>query len=506
MTARPIRYSSIDFIVASSKFLVPLVLVLLLAGVPFVGARFPDYLPGYLIQIPAIGFGFLCFRYFRLMDKYRLWSERLLLVLSFLIPLQNTFLVKAYRKVLLDEHVLLEIFRPDILMLAGLTFWLVHQRKAVALPVILVLSFSLGLVGWVLSSLFSDYPILSFGNGIFEFFAVWVVLYAFLAVAPDRRFMVHAAALFCSGAGLAAFAQTATIWSGIPSDTVFGIPIFAEELLNVKKDLELMVKAGGNGYGNTDNFASLWVLLVPLVAGLFYLVRRDGILSIFLVLLCYAGLLVYSRSSIVIVIFALICLWCYRFIAYRSISLALLVVLAGLILIHARPEIARYYTSGIASFAQGLVRRSEPAERLSWRAGSQTKILDASAVARADAWRRGVAIATAHWTTGIGFGAYPLVEPEYTAPHSMALLRFAEGGVLSLMSFLLLCVYAPLRFLKLRKIEDVLAAACLISLSAFFIKVAIFGGSFSINGQIVWGFGVALAVAISLSPRNEAQK
>ncbi|NJO35897.1 MAG: hypothetical protein HC869_25255 [Rhodospirillales bacterium] len=103
-----------------------------------------------------------------------------------------------------------------------------------------------------------------------------------------------------------------------------------------------------------------------------------------------------------------------------------------------------------------------------------------------------------HWLTGIGFGVYSVVEQEHTAPHSMTLLRFSEGGILSLMSFILLCTYGFLRFFQLRKTKDMLVAASLASLCAFFMKAAIFGGSFSINGQIVWGFGVALLLSIAI--------
>ena len=87
---------------------------LILAAFPFVYQHFPTYAPGYLIQIPAEA-GFYYFRHFRLFSTYTDWRERGLLILSFVIPLQNTFWLKAFRKALLSSHLLLEVMRPEIL-------------------------------------------------------------------------------------------------------------------------------------------------------------------------------------------------------------------------------------------------------------------------------------------------------------------------------------------------------------------------------------------------------
>lgn len=493
-----LRRLPIHTIASSIGLWTTLVLALLTTGIPLVNLYFPDYLPGYFIQIPAILLLYFYFSHFHLTGLYKLRIERLLLILAFATPLQNTFLVKAYRKALLDQHILLEMFRPDILALIGLAVYVVRGQKTARLPKLLMISLIVGLMGWIASSIFSEHPSISLGNGLFEFLSMWLTLYILLSIAPDRQFVTHATILFCLGAGLAASAQTIAIWTGISSDTIFGFPILADEFLTIKKNLPLMIKAGGNGYGNTDNFASLWILVVPLIAGLSYLTQRFWIAWTSLLLFCYAGLLVYSRSSIGVVVLGLGCLWLHRLIVYRSMSLGLLAIVAGLLLIHLDSEIIRYYSDGIVSLIQSFLPHSTDHGGWPGWVRNQKDTIDASGIARAEAWRRGFEIAAANWKTGIGFGVYPIAEPEYTAPHSMALLRFAEGGILSLLSFLLLCIYAPIRLVELRRSKDILAVASLISISAFLLKAAVFGGSFSINGQIVWGFGVALLLSNSL--------
>ncbi|NJO33947.1 MAG: hypothetical protein HC869_13210, partial [Rhodospirillales bacterium] len=196
---------------------------------------------------------------------------------------------------------------------------------------------------------------------MFEFLGMWVVLYVFLIIAPDRRFMVHAAVLFCLAAGLTALAQTAAIWPELLPNTMLGIPFFADEFLEIKKNLQLMIKAGGNGYGNTDNFASLLILVIPIVAGLCYLGRRFWVMWGVLAFLCYAGLLVYSRSSIIAIILAIGCLWLYRLLVHRSMSAGLINFIAIFIFIHANPEMMRYHRDGLASFVQGAFPPSREA-------------------------------------------------------------------------------------------------------------------------------------------------
>lgn len=499
--------------------LVALACVALLAGAPVVADRFPDYLPGYLIQIPALLIAYGYALKFDLM-AYR-WPERCVLLLAFLVPLQNTFILKAFRKAALDSHIALEIFRPSNMLLIGLVAFLAYSGRRVVLPRILLLSFVAGLAGWLLSSVFADFPLLAVGNGLFEFLAFWAVLYLFLALAPDRRFVVHAAALFMIAFALALLAQTASIIQGPWPVRLQGFPVFASDMLTVKMDLPLMERAGGNGYGNTDNLISLWVLVVVFIAGAFYTTRNRMALVAALVAVVFAGLLTYSRAGVIVLVVGLAALWLIRAIIFRKPSLMVLGILAGLGVIHLDQRALTYYETGIAAFAPApsspaaapapAVSVPVPAPiaaepKISVPEPAATPVTaptkpDASGSARLDAWRTGAKIAAAHPVAGIGFGHYALVDAYLTAPHNMLLLRFAEGGILSGLSLLLLMLYAPLRLFKMlwNREADMFPIACLVAVSAFSLKAAVFGANFAIGGMIPWGFGVALLIAASMT-------
>lgn len=457
---------------------VALVCIALAAGVPVIAERFPDYLPGYLVQIPAILIGYAYFRHFRL-SEYD-WPARVALLLAFAVPLQNTFFPKALRKALFDQHIILEVFRPDIMVLIGLAGWLAWEGRRVQLPAMLRWSFVIGLAGWVVATLFAARPPLSIGTGLFEFMAFWIVLYVFLALGQDRRFMVHAVALFCISFALVAFAQSAAILSGTDA-----APMLASEFLRVKMDLPLMLSAGGNGYGNTDNLISLWVLVVAFLAGVASL---RPIAFVLLVPLLFAGMLTYSRGGVLAVAAGLVAMIVVSVIARRSFNAYAVAALVLIGVAHVDPASFSYMSQGMASFADGRAKteRRKPAA-------------DQSGGERMQAWRTGVRLARDN-PQGIGYGHYPLADKTLTAPHNMLLLRLAEGGWLSGLSLLLLGLYAPLCLLGViwRRGGDVLSIACLVAVSAFFLKAVLFGATFSIMGLIVWGFGVALFLATSM--------
>jgi O-antigen ligase len=118
---------------------------------------------------------------------------------------------------------------------------------------------------------------------------------------------------------------------------------------------------------------------------------------------------------------------------------------------------------------------------------------------RASAWTKGLNIGISHWATGIGYGVYPIIEPEFTAPHTMLLMRFAESGILGLISFLMLALYAPVRLAGMLwdRRADIFDVTCLVAVTAFMLKANIFGASFSISSNIVWGYGVMMLLAAS---------
>ncbi|MCV3243672.1 O-antigen ligase family protein [Mesorhizobium sp. ZC-5] len=509
-----------------SRFALAIAVLLLLASAPFVAQRFPDYLPGYLIQIPAVLFAYgYAVRYD--LAAYN-WPERATLLLCYLVPLENTFIIKAVRKALLDSHIVLEVFRPSILLLTGIAVYLAWSGRRAAIPATLRWSFVTGLMGWLIATMFAAEPLLSVGVGIFEFLAPWLAMYVILAVA-DRPLAGHALRLFCAAFVLVAIAQTAAILPALPS-----VPLFASEFLEVKKNVPLMVAAGGNGYGNTDNLISLSVMAIPVMAGSLYLCRLNHKLPILaaILLLLFAGMLTYSRAGTVSLIVGLLALWLLRVFIFRQASLAILSLLVIVGASHTDPTSIAYFTNGVASFlAPSHTAGDQPQTRITTRSPSPAATdenrtarrepppvrtdesgtvrretsfppaatADESGIARLEAWKTGAKIAAAHPLIGIGYGHYVLADKLLTAPHSMILLRLAEGGILSAVSFLLLALYAPLGLLRMlwRRERDMFAITCLVAVSAFFLKAAIFGAAFSIAGMIPWGFCVALLIATS---------
>jgi O-antigen ligase/polysaccharide polymerase Wzy-like membrane protein len=503
----------------------------LLAGLPWVWENFPSYVTGYIAQIVALLVGYSYAKAWRLPQVYVDWRQRALLLLSFAVPFQNTFLPKVLRKVLFDSHLVLELLRPEILLIVAVTAaTIAHGRRSVisGIPLLLKLAFVTGFAGWMLVTPFSAYPLQSVASGVFDFLALYVVLYIFVANAPSRAFVVHCLVLFVIGCVLVATSQMLAMWSNLCCENVLLIPATADEFLDVKRNVPLMIRAGGNGYGNTDNFASLWVLLVPLLAGLYHVTQFKVAKALLFALLMYAGLLVYSRAGIMVVFAGLAAILAFRLVAYRSVSVFSAAALAFLVLIHASSGL-EYHTRGMRSFVTELTeyqppqaeqdirpprppRRStqpQPAPTQARRASLEKRLdlepksgieYDRSGFERVQAWRMGAEIATKNLLTGIGYGVYPIIEPDYTAPHTLFLLRLSEGGVLSALSLLLLAAYVPWRLLQMARSrsDDMLEFSCLIAVGCFLLKGIVFGGNFSIGGLIVWGYGVGLCLATSV--------
>ena len=461
-----------------------------LAATAAVEARFPEYIAGYLIQIPALVLGYFYATKFDLLNRYPRWQQRVLLLISFAIPLQNTFVLKAARKYLMDGNVALEAFRPAVFILLVVTAASLANNDKLRLPKLIVASFVTGLFGWLLSSSASDYPGVSLGTGLFEFLCPFAAVYALSVNALDRAFLLHCLKLFIISFALVALAQASVILATDCSDAVLGLPLLADEFLELKKSLPLMQVAGANAYGNTDNFVSLWVLIIPLTAGLYYR-RKSALWAIALFALLYLGLLVYSRSGILAVTCGLTGIVVHRAVAFRAFSALPAAALAALLLIHVPSGGAKYFVDGIYSFITTLQYPTK-----------EIHSYDASGVDRMEAMRRGVAIASEHPITGVGYGVYPIVEPELTAPHNMLLLRFAEGGIFSAVSLLLLASFAIASAWRQFFSRDIVAMTAAIGLGCFLLKGMIFGATFSIGGQISWGFGVAILIAVLSTQTN----
>jgi hypothetical protein len=478
-------------------------------GLPLIFKYFPDYIPGYVVQIPAIIVGFAYAWHFKLLEHYRQWHLRGMLLLAFIVPLENTFFLKAFRKQFLDAYLGLELFRPTILLLLALTIWTAFvARKRVLLHPLIAASFVLGLTGWAIATIASEYPALSLANGFFEFF---MVLYLFAANTSDRDFIIHCLRLFLIGFVLVALAQASAMVHELCCSNALALPIFGDEFLEIKKNTPLMVKAGGNGYGNTDNLISLWTLALPTTVGLYYVDRYRAVWAAGAIALLYAGLLTYSRSGLLVIMIGFAAIVVYRLRTFRELSALPVALLVGLLAIHTPPSSVQYLSNGIKSFSAATIEyfsksiatfsdsRHGSWTGLAWDApkiGTEKQNYDNSTVNRMEAWIRGAGIGLDNWATGIGYGAYQVIDRDLTAPHSLLLLRFAEGGILSAIALLLLAAYPIWRGLSMfrHRSRDMLAATCAIAASCFMLKALIFGASFSIVGIITWGFAVALTL------------
>ncbi|WP_398470606.1 O-antigen ligase family protein [Tardiphaga sp.] len=466
--------------------------------------------------------------------------NRILLGLSFIVPVQPLLQFGPITE--LKTYRVVELIILIMLIVAALT------KQSPHIPKTIRVSFWIGLFGWALATAFSNYPLRSLDVGALEFFIPFCVLYLFLAYAPDRQFMVKAGALFVLGVLLVSAYQAFEIISAYGSFLVFPS---AGNFLLYKAALPVLLPSGvRHGYGNIDNYASLWALLIPLLAGSILFVRKRYVAGIALATLLYLGLFTYSRGALLSVMAALLTLLYFHLSVKRKISRSILSILALLGLIHMDSSILSYFASGVSTFSREVqieAQRKQPQDKsastgaattptgdtdaqrlktpsndvdigsapiLSAPATQTTPLpgaesasdLDVSTVEqsgedRAESWRTGLTIAKDHWLSGVGYGVYPIIEPKFTAPHTMLLMRFAESGVFGLLSFLILALYSPYRLVQDRSL-GMFEITCLVAISAFMVKAAIFGASFSVSSNIVWGFGCMMLMAASLIPKE----
>src|SRR6185437_7391415 len=187
--------------------------------------------------------------------------------------------------------------------------------------------------------------------------------------------------------------------------------------------------------GNSDNYATLWALALPLSVGITAIYRVWWPFAVSSAIIGYAGLLLYSRASLLVGVLSLLALVVavlvrgrYRLWRVVAPSVAIVLLLAVVL----SPAALAYIGDGVASYGRG-VGAGHPT--IIYQAG------DASGAERAEALRRGVDAALHHPITGIGFGMYPKFDPVLTSPHSQLLLWFSEGGILGLVSILALCSF-----------------------------------------------------------------
>jgi hypothetical protein len=435
-------------------------------------------------------------------------QQAALLLLSFIIPVQpllqisqTVSLLKTYRLV-------------EVVLIAMTGLALIGDRRPHQVPSSISISFWVGLAGWILATTFSEYPKQSLDTGVLEFLLPFCVLYLFLRYAPDRDFMLTACGLFVLGALLESIVQT---WFIVSAYRDFAHVRHSPELLLFpdasnflfyKSSIPTVLSAGiPFSYGNPDNYVSLWVLLVSFTAGSLFFIRRRWIAAIALFALIYFGLFVYSRSGLIVIFISLTSLLAFRYFSAKSTSKTIIAALTVLVLIHVSRSSIAYYSEGIAGFASTIessssvppVDRSSEVPAPATSRNSLERDNEHSGQDRATAWAKGLDIGINHWLTGIGYGVYPIIEPDFTAPHTMLLMRFAESGIFGLISFSMLAMYAPARLVGMLRDRraDIFNVTCLVAVSAFMLKAIFFGASFSISSNIVWGYGVMMVLAAS---------
>jgi hypothetical protein len=448
----------------------------------------------------------------------------LLLVLCFYIPVQVLLPVSTHRMV-----------EALIFLIGGATF---VRHGGLKLLMLVRWSFWLGAAGWLMSTTVSTNVLHSTDAGMLEFLAFYIVLYITIVHLHGTRDFALGGILFALGAGLVAATQTASIVISVREHAaVLGIhlpfPLYPASFVQYKDAVPQFLPAGvPRSYGNIDNYASLFVLLMPWLVGLSFVSPWRWLAGGLFLLHAYAGLVVYSRGALCAVFTAILILWLFQFRVYRRLRPAMLVALFGLVVALLVPQFGARVGDGVITFADTLSERElgrdavQSPERLRDRTssteqniagqeqvenreakigdGQDQRALDRSASDRARAWVKGLSIGIHSRFLGVGYGMYPTLDPELTAPHSLFILRFAEGGLLSLMSFVALVLYVSAELLRIfgARERDMLRAACLCAAFGFLIKSALFGANFSVSSNLVWAFGLALCLATYRSPED----
>ncbi|MBI5321088.1 hypothetical protein [Bradyrhizobium sp.] len=431
-----------------------------------------------------------------------------LLLLCFWVPIQPILPIRTYR--------LVEV----IIILMGAMSFAIHGM--VRVPLLIRLSFWVSLAGWMVSTGFSPYIKQSIDVGTLEILVFYAVSYLATVHLRGQRDLVAASTLFAAGAAVIAVVQTVAIVQSVQAkfqalSSPLPLPVLASEFLRYKAAVPQLFPAGvPNSYGNIDNYASLCALLLPWLVGLLYVSRQRWLILGLFLIHAYAGLVVYSRGVVLVFVAAVCALWIFRFRAYGRLSPAICAVLVGTVFLHADFKMVSTFVGGVTSFVSAMGARPTASEAPSVRIEKAEEYeenekyekhekYDKSPAERAQALSTGISIGLMSSMMGVGFGTYPTIDTALTSPHSLAVLRFAEGGLLGLIGFAMLAVYAPFRLLQVLKLREkhMLVATCLCAISAFMAKAVIFGANFSVSSNFVWGFGVALCLAGSLCEREE---
>jgi hypothetical protein len=586
----------------------------IVALTPIVLARYRAEFPSFIIQAALIVALYLYVRSAQLLERYKEWPQRLLLLVSFTIPLEQTFFPHTLAKLLwlMDPYLGLQLFRVSNILLFAVTVAALRDRglasPLLSMPFLIKSSFAVGVAGFALATAFSDHPLISLAGGSLEFLPVYCAIFAFHAIAPDARFIGHACSLFLLACLGVAVTQIIALAPVLCCDHAFYLRATMLEFIVTTMDQNDQMRVVAiNGYGNPLHYVSLALLLIPFTAGYIYSQYGSRLAIPALLIIVYSTLLLYSRSGTIIVFMALIFMFSILIWKHRIFSTTLAILITFIAFAHASKEALDYHVRGaktLASRAAASVantkheaqpaavppasskneaqpaasppasskNETQPAESplasskneappaASPLAGSKNEVqpaenplanevqpaaspknepqpasslsaaepataaanaapaaastLDdqvapgaASGAERADAWHLGLEIARKNWLAGIGYAVYRLVEPIHTAPHSLLLKRWAEGGLLSAISIVLLAAFALLRLCSLLRTREpsIFQIGCLVGVNSFFLQAMIFGADLSVMGLTVWGYGVGMLLAASQAKFDEAR-
>ncbi len=333
----------------------------ILALTPIVLTSYRAEFPSFIIQTVLIVAFYLYVRTFRLLVHYKEWTQRLLLLISFTVPLEQTFFPHALAKLLwlIDPHLGLQLLRASNVLLLTVTVLALRgyglSRALRSIPFLIKASFAIGVAGFVLATVFSAYPLHSVAGGLLEFFPVYLVIFAVAAIAPDVRFVGHACSLFMLACLGVAATQIIALAPTLCCDHAFYLRATVPEFVAIRDQYDQMRAAEINSYGNRLHYASLVVLLIPFIVGYIYSHYGSKRAVFALLIFLYSFMLLYSRSGMVIIFAGLVFAFSFLIWKYRILSPILLGIITIIAAAHSSRETFDYHVRGVSMLAERAV-------------------------------------------------------------------------------------------------------------------------------------------------------
>jgi O-Antigen ligase len=417
------------------------------------------------------------------------WFMLSLSALSFLIPLQATWPVRAYQAIVLPPDTLvaslLSLPSLGLVVVCIAWLWRSHRRP----PILLAGAGLVSIAGALMSSVASA-SVSSASANSWSGVGIPVVLALVAATTLSCREawillrVLVTAALVPVVVALAAYVLS------------FGVPFSVESLVAVKVALVRPHLIQDLTFGNIGHLAVFAMLLLPVA--LVLLAEETRASRRLLAAIASAGLFLVlvatlSRSAIVVSIVALALVSVAVFFSRTRRSVALLLVpLAVLAAVALTPlfrdsfsrllpevaELGRAIPSPAASPTATAIPSATITAAPSPVASSLT---DDSAAQRVQAVRAGLAVYAAHQPWGVGTGQYAQYDEVNTAAHSLLVELLAENGLAGAVGFALIVAFVVGQAIKAfgeRNRGDVflLRIACLAG-AASFLADGLFAGA-----------------------------